>query len=87
MYSTKHTLCRDTQMFSDALQPMMGVGGNFLKRISTYLHCTKYSEINIRDSSVQKLFCCVKDINSLNILHTGEHKSFPIHYRLWGKIF
>ena len=41
-------------------------GGNFLKRILTYLYCIKYNEINMYHSDVQK-----------NILCAGSHKSFP----------
>ena len=57
---------RGMQKFSDALRP---VQRKFLKPISTY--CTKYNEINMYHSDVQKHVLCI-----------GSHKSFLIHYGL-----
>ena len=42
---------RDTQKLSDTLRPM---GEKYLKRIVKYLYCTKYNEINIGHSNIQK---------------------------------
>ena len=42
---------RDTSKFSDALQPM---GRKCLKCILTYLNCTKYNEIDVGRSHIQK---------------------------------
>ena len=46
----KYFVYRLRQRFSDTLQPM----GGFLKRILTHLYCTKYDEIDICHSDVQK---------------------------------
>ena len=63
-------------------------GKKILKRILTYLDCTKYNEINIGHSHIQKhVFYRKNDIKSANIKCTGSHKSFHIHYSLWGGIF
>ena len=34
---------------------------------------------------VYKSMFPIKIINSVNIFYMGFHKSFPIHYRLWGE--
>ena len=48
-----------------------GLWGKFLKRILTYLYCSKHNEIKICHSDVQK---CVSFI--------GSHERFLIHYAL-----
>ena len=50
--------------------------GKFLKRILTYLHCTKYNEIKICQSDVQSIFPVKNGAHSTNILHKGSHKIF-----------
>ena len=32
------------------------LSGKFLKRILTYFHCTKYNEINTRQSDTENMF-------------------------------
>ena len=59
-------------------------------KILTYLYYIKYNEIDTCHSDLQKhvsYFRKKKDINSINILYTGSHKAFPMHYGLQGKIF
>ena len=53
---------RLTQMFSDTLRPMRG---KILKRILTWLCCTKHNEINICHSDVQD-----------HVSYIGSHKDF-----------
>ena len=58
----------ESHKFSDTLQ---SVGGGIIFNL-THLHCTKYSVM-------QKHVSHKKDINSINIFHTGLHKKFLIH--------
>ena len=55
----------------------------FLKLLLTYLYCTKYNKINICYSSYKSILPMKNDINIINILHIGSHKSFLTHYSLW----
>ena len=48
---------------------------------------SKCNEIHICYSDIQKHVSYKNDINSTNILCTGLHKSFPIHYCLRGEFF
>ena len=62
--------------------------GEGLKFIVTHLYCTKYNEINVYAIQICKsMFSLKNSINTINILHTGSHKSFPLHYGLQRKIF
>ena len=40
----------------------------------------------MRHSDMQKHFCYKICMNSIQILHIGSHKSFPMHCDLWWKI-
>ena len=64
---------RDTQKFFDTLRPMRE---KYLKSILTYLDCTKYNEINIGYSHIQKHVSHKNDIKSTNIMCTDPHKVF-----------
>ena len=65
---------------SDTLQAM---GRTFLKSILTYLYYAKYKNINICHSGKQKHVSQKENsTSSINILHTGSHKSLPIYYGL-----
>ena len=70
------------QRFIKVFRYVTATGRKNLKRILTYLCCTKYSEINIRHLDVQNFASCRKGINSINILYTGSHKSLPKKYGL-----
>ena len=73
---------RGMQKFSDALRP---VQRKFLKPISTY--CTKYNEINMYHSDIQKHVSFENGLNIMYFLCTDSHKNFPMHYNLWGENF
>ena len=66
---------RHTKVFR-YITPM---GEKCLKRILTYLDCTKSNEIIIGYSHIQKRVSYKNDIKSTNIMHTGSYKGFPIH--------
>ena len=68
---------RLTQMFSDTLRPMRG---KILKRILTWLCCTKHNEINICHSDVHRHVSYKNDIKSINILCKNSHKHFSDTY-------
>ena len=70
--------------FFDTLRPM---GEKYLKRISKYLDCTKYNEINLSQLPIQKHVSNKNDIKGTNVICTGSHKCFSIHCILRGKIF
>ena len=53
-----------------------------LKHILTYLYYAKYNEITDVIETYKSMFLAKIDINSINILDTSLHKSFPIHYGL-----
>ena len=60
------------QIHTKIIRYLMAYGGIFSKCFSTYIYCTKYDEINISHSCVQK-----------HVLYTGSHKRFFMYYRLF----
>ena len=72
----------------------MAYGGGGIKHILTYLYFSKLNEIIMchldlqQQQQQQKTFFNKKnDINSINNLYTGSHKSFSMHYDLQRKKF
>ena len=68
--------------FSKTLRPMWR---KCLKRILRYLGCTKDNEINISHLHKKSIFRIKIDWKSTNIMCTGPHKIFPMHFT--GKNF
>ena len=63
-------------------------GGGCFKRILTHLYRTKYNDIHMCHSALQKnIFPIKSDIRSRNIFCTSSHKNISIHYVLRRKIF
>ena len=60
-------------------------GRKCLKRILTYLNCTKYSEIRISHSHIQSMFSIKNKIKSTNVIWIGSQKSFKLDLNLCGK--
>ena len=67
-YRTKGSFT-ETKKFSNVFWSMGGE--EFLKLIVTYFYFTKYNEMNIVHSVVQK-----------HVLYTGSHKRFLVYYGL-----
>ena len=65
-------------IYTDTLRPMWG--GELFKRILTHLCFTMHKEINMYHFDAQMHNFYKNDINTISILNTGSHKSFPI---LW----
>ena len=59
------------------------------KRIITYFCCTKYNLKNLKIMHAIQMYKSIlpmkNGLYSINILYTGSHKSFLIHYCLCGK--
>ena len=82
-HGAKHSYTETPNFFSRCITTYWA---KFSKHIAIYLCYTKYNEIGICYSDVQKHVFYKKknDLNSVNILYTSLHKISPIHYGLWG---
>ena len=49
------------------------------------MYSIKCNEINVCHSDIQKMFPMKNGLNNIDVLCTGSHKSFPIHYSLCWK--
>ena len=68
-------LYKDTQKFSDTLQPMRG---KYLKRLLTCLYCNEYHKLIYVIQIHKSMFLIKNDTNAVSILYTDSHKSFPV---------
>ena len=57
------------------------------KRILKYLFALNLMKLTYVIQVYQSMFSVKNDIKRTNILPTGSHKSFSIHYVLQGEIF
>ena len=82
MYNANGSSTEKDNFFVVVVVALRLMGERFLKRILTY--CTKYNEINICHSYIQKHVSYEKWLNNICILYIGSNKTLPIHYGLCG---